>query len=68
MLSNDRAVFMRQVSKDPAADQSAEVAELKRQIGVIDANITLVNERLNESQGMCSAFLIIFYRKKMRGA
>ena len=49
-----------QVSKDPAADQSIEVAELRRQIGAIDADITLVSERLNESQGMCSAFLIIF--------
>ena len=52
-----------QVSKDPTVDRSVEVAELRRQIGVIDADITLVNERLNESQGMCSAFLI-FYRKK----
>ena len=52
-----------QVSKDPAADQSVEVAELRRQIGAIDVDITLVNERLNESQGMCSAFLIMLYRK-----
>ena len=47
----------------PAADQSVEVAELRMQIGSIDADITLVNERLNESQGMCSAFLIMLYRK-----
>ena len=46
------------MSKDPVAEQSVEVAELRRQIGVIDADITLVNERLNESPGMCSAFLI----------
>ena len=52
-----------QIYKDPAADQSVEVAELRRQIGIIDADIMLVNERLNESQGMCSAFLIILYRK-----
>ena len=45
------------------ADQSVEVAELRRQIGSIDADIMLVNERLNESQGMCSAFLIMLYRK-----
>ena len=51
------------MSKDPAADQSIEVAELARQIGSIDADITLVNERLNESQGMCSALLNMFYRK-----
>ena len=50
------------MAKDPAVDRSVEVAKLRRQIGVIDADITLVNERLNESQGMCSAFLI-FYRK-----
>ena len=51
------------MSKDPAADQSGEASELRRQIGVIDADITLVNERLNKSQGMCYAFLIIFCRK-----
>ena len=51
------------MAKDPAASRSVEVAELRRQIGVIDADITLVNERLNESQGMCSAFLT-FYRKR----
>ena len=52
-----------QVYKDPAVDQSVEVAELRRQIGSIDADITLVNKRLEESQGMCSASLIILYRK-----
>ena len=51
------------MSKDLATDRSIEVAELRRQIGAIDADITLVNERLNESQGMCSAFLIMLYRK-----
>ena len=44
--------------KGPVADRTAEVAELRRQIEVVDADITLVNERLNESQGMCSVFLI----------
>ena len=48
---------------DPAADQSIEVAELRRQIGSIDADITLVNKRLEESQGMCSASFIMIYRK-----
>ena len=43
----------------PDAGQSVEVAELTRQIGLIDADITLVNERLDKSQGMCSAFLCI---------
>ena len=50
------------MAKSPAADQSVEVTELRRQIEVVDADITLVNEWLNESQSMCSAFLI-FYRK-----
>ena len=52
-----------QVSKDPIADQSVEVAELRRQVGSIDADITLVNERLNKSQGMCFPFLFMLYRK-----
>ena len=43
----------------PAAGPSVEVAELMRQIGLIDADITLVNKRLDKSQGMCSAFLCI---------
>ena len=52
-----------QVYKDPAANQSVVVAELRRQIRSIDADITLVNKRLEESQGMYSASLIILYRK-----
>ncbi|XBJ15593.1 hypothetical protein VPH35_007457 [Triticum aestivum] len=44
-----------EVFKDPAADQSVEVAKLRRQIGAIDADITLVNERLNESQDGAAA-------------
>ena len=51
------------MSKDPAAERSVEVAELRRQIGAIDADTMPVNERLNESQGMCSTFLIMLYRK-----
>ena len=43
----------------PDAGQSVEIAELTRQIGSIDADITLVNERLDKSQGMCPAFLCI---------
>ena len=52
-----------QVYKDPAADQSVEVAELRRQIRSIDADITLVNKWLEESQGMCSSSFIMIYRK-----
>ncbi|XBI25590.1 hypothetical protein VPH35_050490 [Triticum aestivum] len=44
-----------EVSKDPTADHSVEVAELRRQIGSIDANITLVNKRLDESQDGAAA-------------
>ena len=54
------------MAKDPTVGRSVEVAELRRQIGVVDADITLVNERLNESQGMCSVFLI-FDRETERG-
>ena len=61
-MNNYHTVFYAQVTKGLAADWSVEVTELRRQIGVIDADITLVNERFNESQGMCSAFLIC-YRK-----
>ena len=46
------------MAEGPAANRSVEVAELRRQIGVVDADITLVNERLNESQSMCSVFLV----------
>ena len=37
----------------PAAGPSVEVAGLTGQIGSIDADITLMNERLDISQGMC---------------
>ena len=40
----------------PDAGRSVEVAELTRQIGSINADITLVNERLDKSQGMCHVF------------
>ena len=50
------------MAKGPAPDRPVEAAELRRQIEVVDADITLVNERLNESQGMFSAFLVC-YRK-----
>ena len=52
-----------QVCKDLVADLSVAVAELRRQIGSIDADITLVNKRLEESQGMCSASLIMMYKR-----
>ncbi|KAM3299330.1 hypothetical protein ACQJBY_040697 [Aegilops geniculata] len=44
-----------EVPMRPAADQFIEVAELTRQIGSIDADITLVNERLDKSQDGAAA-------------
>ena len=41
-----------QVAADPAADRTADFAELRRQLDVVDADITLVNKRLDEAQGM----------------
>ena len=38
-----------QDAKGPAVDRTAEFTELRRQIEVVDANITHVNERLNGS-------------------
>ena len=61
-MNNDHTVFYAQVAKGPAADRSVEVAKLRRQVGVIDADITLVNERLKESQGMRSAFFICYWK------
>ena len=56
-----------QVYKDPAADQSVEVAELRRQIGSIDADITLVNKRLEELQGCVLLPLLYCIGKCERG-
>ena len=47
-----------QVTKGPAVDQTAEFADLRRQIDVVDADITLVKKRFDESQSMRSYFLI----------
>ena len=40
-----------QVAEGSAADRSADLAEIKRQLDVADADITLVNKRLDEAQG-----------------
>ena len=40
-----------QVAERSAASRTDGVAELKRQLDVADADIALVNKRLNESQG-----------------
>ena len=49
-----------QTAKCPVVDQTAEFAELRRQIDVVDTDIALVNKRLDESQSMRSFFLICF--------
>ena len=41
-----------QTAEGLAVDRTAEFAELRRQLGVADAGITLVNKRLDEGQGM----------------
>ena len=40
-----------QVAKHSMASRTDGVAELKRQLDVADANIALVNKRLDDSQG-----------------
>ena len=40
------------VAKCPVANRTDEFAELKRQLDVADADIVLVNKRLDEAQGM----------------
>ena len=41
-----------QVAEGPVASRTDEFAELKRQLDVADADIILVNKRLDEAQGM----------------
>ena len=41
-----------QAAEGPAADQTADFAELRRQLDVADADIALVNKRLDDAQGM----------------
>ena len=41
-----------QVAKGPVASRTDGFAELMRQLDVADADIALVNKRLDESQGM----------------
>ena len=41
-----------QVAEDPMASRTDEFAELKRQFDAADADIVLVNKRLDEAQGM----------------
>ena len=41
-----------QVAKCPESSRTDDFAELKRQLDAADADIALVNERLDEAQGM----------------
>ena len=41
-----------QVAEGLAASRTADFAELRRQLDVADADIALVNKRLDEAQGM----------------
>ena len=41
-----------QAAEGPAAGRTADFAELKRQLDVADADIVLVNKRLDEARGM----------------
>ena len=41
------------------ASRTDESAELKRQLDVADADIALVNKRLDEAQGMFQGHLVI---------
>ena len=51
-----------QVAKGLALDQTAECAELRRQIDVVEADVMLVNKRFEESQSMRS-YIHICFRK-----
>ena len=41
-----------QTAKCPVDDRTPEFTELRRQLDVADADIALVNKRLDEAQGM----------------
>ena len=43
-----------QVAEGPVASRAGEFAELRQQLDAVDADIVLVNKRLDEAQGMYS--------------
>ena len=43
-----------QVAEGPVASRTGEFAEQKRQLDVVDADIVVVNKRLDKAQGMYS--------------
>ena len=46
------ALLYVKVAEGPVASRTGEFAELKRQLDAADADIVLVNKRLDEAQGM----------------
>ena len=46
-----------QAAEGPVASRTGEFAELKRQLDAADADIVLVNRRLDEAQGMYSPMI-----------
>ena len=62
----DRTCIDVQVAKGSAIDQAAECAKLRRQIDVVEADVTLVNKRFEESQSMLSYIHIYFCNKVLK--
>ena len=60
---NDRTCIDVQVAKGSAIDQATECAKLRWQIDVVEADVTLVNKRFEESQSMLSYIHIYFCKK-----
>ena len=46
-----------QAAEGPVASRTGEFAELKRQLDAADADVMLVNKRLDEAQGMYSPMI-----------
>ena len=53
------------MTKCPESSRTNEFAELKRQLDVADADIVLVNKRLDEAQGMYVLVSKFFKRSTM---
>ena len=51
---------LRAGGRGPVASRTGEFAELKRQLDAADADIVLVNRRLDEAQGMYSPVVNIY--------
>lgn len=54
-----------QTVEDPVADQTADFAELKQQLDLADADIMLVNKRLDEAQGMYIQLVSKCFKRSM---